>query len=245
MSNFAVILKKQKLFEGERFLKKKSINYSILTSPDDIPTVENDAEGKKITSNFIEEILSTGELQCETESDTSLNCVICNLIFASKEELDEHEQSSHSSKSFESSATNELNKNVKRNSFECPECHKVFGESKVLKRHLKIHSPIKPHTCQECHMSFAESSNLSKHMKKHTGELRNVIGKPNLCSVCGKGFKWASSLSKHMKHHTRHKILNCPYCPKYYVEARSLNIHLRSHTGEKPFVCEVKIPFSI
>lgn len=124
-------------------------------------------------------------------------------------------------------------------SFECPECHKIFAENKILKRHLKIHNPVKPHVCNVCEMAFAESSNLTKHMKKHTGELRNIVGKPNLCSVCGKGFKWASSLSKHMKHHTRHKILNCPYCTKYYVEARSLNIHLRSHTGEKPFICKV------
>lgn len=127
----------------------------------------------------------------------------------------------------------------KPKSFECPECHKIFAENKILKRHLKIHNPIKPHICDVCKMAFAESSNLTKHMKKHTGELRNIVGKPNLCSVCGKGFKWASSLSKHMKHHTRHKILNCPYCTKYYVEARSLNIHLRSHTGEKPFVCDI------
>lgn len=124
-------------------------------------------------------------------------------------------------------------------SFECDVCHKTFGEAKVLRRHLKIHSATKPHACTACDMSFAESSNLTKHMKRHSGELRNVVGKPNLCSVCGKRFKWASSLSKHMKHHTRHKILTCPYCPKYYVEARSLNIHVRGHTGEKPFVCEV------
>lgn len=135
--------------------------------------------------------------------------------------------------------TTDATKDKKPKSFECPECHKVFAENKILKRHLKIHNPIKPHVCNTCKMSFAESSNLTKHMKKHTGELRNIEGKPNLCSVCGKGFKWASSLSKHMKHHTRHKILNCPYCPKYYVEARSLNIHLRSHTGEKPFVCDI------
>lgn len=134
--------------------------------------------------------------------------------------------------------TNDMNKNESKNSFKCEQCHKVFAERKILKRHLKIHNPIKPHACPECHMSFAESSNLSKHMKKHTGELRNVVGKPNLCQICGKGFKWASSLSKHMKHHTKHKILNCPFCPKYYVEARSLNIHLRSHTGEKPFICK-------
>lgn len=110
--------------------------------------------------------------------------------------------------------------------------HKVFAQKKILKRHLKIHNPNKPHVCSTCGFSFAEKSNLRKHEKKHTGELRNVQGKNNLCSVCGKAFKWASSLSKHMKHHTRHKILNCPYCPKYYVESRSLNIHLRSHTGK-------------
>lgn len=129
--------------------------------------------------------------------------------------------------------------NSSKKSFECPECHKIFAESKILNRHLKIHNPIKKHKCNECDMTFAESSNLTKHLKKHTGELRNVVGKPNLCAVCGKGFKWASSLSKHMKHHTGHRILTCPYCPKYYVEARSLNIHLRSHTGEKPFVCDI------
>lgn len=136
-------------------------------------------------------------------------------------------------------STNSVAEEKKPKSFECPTCHKVFAENKILKRHLKIHNPIKPHVCNVCEMSFAESSNLTKHHKKHTGELRNIVGKPNLCSVCGKGFKWASSLSKHMKHHTRHKILNCPYCTKYYVEARSLNIHLRSHTGEKPFTCDV------
>lgn len=69
--------------------------------------------------------------------------------------------------------------------FACDFCHKKFAENKILKRHLKIHSPNKPHVCSVCNMSFAESSNLTKHKKKHTGELRNVVGKPNLCSVCG------------------------------------------------------------
>lgn len=167
------------------------------------------------------------------DGDLNLDCS-SNISFETEDKLDPNVNDPT-----DSFSNNGVNKIVKKNAYECPECHKVFGENKILKRHLKIHSPIKPHACPECDMSFAESSNLSKHMKKHTGELRNVVGKPNLCSVCGKGFKWASSLSKHMKHHTKHKILNCPYCPKYYVEARSLNIHLRSHTGEKPFICEV------
>lgn len=202
---------------------------------DDIHDTEDE---KKVSPDFIEDILST-DLKLETTNAPSLSCAPCNLSFEEEDKFDIHMQTSHPNKSIGSPSSSDVNKNITKNSFECPECHKVFGENKILKRHLKIHSPIKPHACTECDMSFAESSNLSKHMKKHTGELRNVIGKPNLCSVCGKGFKWASSLSKHMKHHTRHKILTCPYCPKYYVEARSLNIHLRSHTGEKPFICDV------
>lgn len=201
---------------------------------DDIPADEHDMEDKKISPDFIEDILST-----DIKLKPNLSCTLCNLSFESEDTFDLHMQTSHSNTSDESPASSDVNKSITKSLFECPDCHKVFAENKILKRHLKIHSPIKPHACTECDMSFAESSNLSKHMKKHTGELRNVVGKPNLCSVCGKGFKWASSLSKHMKHHTRHKILTCPYCPKYYVEARSLNIHMRSHTGEKPFICEV------
>lgn len=181
------------------------------------------------SDEFIQDILSDDKLK--TGIEPNFNCTKCEINFETEDKLDAHIQSSHTTNAI---VTSDVSKNDTKNSFECPECHKVFGERKILKRHLKIHSPIKPFRCSECDMSFAESSNLSKHLKKHTGELRNVIGKPNLCSVCGKGFKWASSLSKHMKHHTKHKILNCPYCPKYYVEARSLNIHMRSHTGKVP-----------
>lgn len=187
------------------------------------------------SDEFIQEILSEDKLK--PRSKPNYNCKECCLNFEMESEFITHMNALHSL--LVETSTSDVNRNETRKSFECPECHKVFAERKILKRHLKIHSPIKPHACSECDMSFAESSNLSKHMKKHTGELRNVVGKPNLCSVCGKGFKWASSLSKHMKHHTKHKILNCPYCPKYYVEARSLNIHMRSHTGEKPFICKV------
>lgn len=205
---------------------------------DAISGMDTDIDSKKTTTDFIDDILST-------ENASSISCGVCHLHFESKEKLDSHSKSAHLSENTEPPSINTSNstttannsiENPKKNAcHQCPECHKVFAESKILRRHLKIHSPIKPHNCPECSMSFAESSNLHKHMKKHTGELRNVVGKPNLCSVCGKGFKWASSLSKHMKHHTRHKILTCPFCPKYYVEARSLNIHLRSHTGEKVF----------
>lgn len=202
---------------------------------------ELELQAEQITNDLIENIYfetkanesETNEMMKENKienfsTQTKLQCNECNLYFDTISAKELHLMSVH--KSIE---------NAMKKSFECPECHKVFAENKILNRHLKIHNPIKKHVCSECNMSFSESSNLTKHMKKHTGELRNIVGKPNLCAVCGKGFKWSSSLSKHMKHHTGHKILRCQYCPKYYVEARSLNIHLRKHTGEKPFKCDI------
>lgn len=147
-------------------------------------------DGKKMpTDEFICDILSDDKLKTGHASST-FKCTNCDLLLETEEKLRAHIQYSHTP----DAANNANQRGTRDNSLECPECHKVFAGKKILKRHLKIHSPIKPHCCAhpDCGMSFAESSNLSKHMKKHTGELRNVIGKPNLCSVCGKGFKWVS-----------------------------------------------------
>lgn len=220
---------------------------------DNYSSIESNSNGTGIEPDPSknDEMLEALASKSRTNEDEMMKilCSICSQHFYEQISYENHIQSIHSNENetiaIEESeekieaAEMDVNENTKKRGFECPECHKVFNENKVLKRHLKIHSPIKPHVCSICNMSFTESSNLSKHLKKHTGELRNVVGKPNLCSVCGKGFKWSSSLSKHMKHHTKHKVLNCPYCDKYYVEARSLNIHMRSHTGEKPFVCSI------
>lgn len=125
-------------------------------------------------------------------------CAICNEQFDLQATYESHVQTTHSDKASSGARENlttesnqtalanvDVNKNETKNKFECTQCHKIFAENKILKRHLKIHSPIKPHVCTVCSATFAESSNLSKHMKKHTGELRNVVGKPNLCQVCG------------------------------------------------------------
>lgn len=109
-------------------------------------------------------------------------CADCGLNFNQLEELSDHQTKVHT----EDCEDPALMMDKCDAMFQCDVCLKVFSEAKILRRHLKIHSPHKPHVCNICDMSFAESSNLTKHKKKHTGELRNIVGKPNLCSVCGK-----------------------------------------------------------
>lgn len=121
---------------------------------------------------------------------------VTELLFQTEEDADENEFTEHIDSDTQDQQSQDESQNlldekqsvaeeIKDLKFACDFCHKRFAENKILKRHLKIHSPNKPHVCTVCNMSFAESSNLTKHKKKHTGELRNVVGKPNLCSVCG------------------------------------------------------------
>ncbi|KAJ6632985.1 Zinc finger protein, partial [Pseudolycoriella hygida] len=248
----------------EALVDVENLESEIITEAYD--TYSNDDSASNTQNIILTADDAVTELLFQTEEETDENEFTEAIL---PEEHEQHSENHSLNLQDEMHETPPVSEEMKDLKFACEVCHKRFAENKILKRHLKIHSPIKPHVCSVCNMSFAESSNLTKHKKKHTGELRNVIGKPNLCSVCGKGFKWASSLSKHMKHHTKHKVLNCPYCPKYYVEARlrhnpfknthwrttiSLHsnmcdktfarketavIHQRTHTGLKPHICKI------
>lgn len=114
-----------------------------------------DDEKKMPTDEFICDILSDDKMKTGNSSP-SFKCQNCDLVLETEEKLRAHIQSLHNSGATNSSANQS---ETRENSFECPECHKKFGFLKILKRHLKIHSPIKPHYCQypDCGMSFAES----------------------------------------------------------------------------------------
>lgn len=156
----------------------------------------------------------------EIEADAQLTCDNCCMTYPTSSALAHHQAKVHGQDR------------------ECDICNKTFRTQKAIRRHMRIHLALKPHTCSECQASFADPSNLRKHMKKHTGELRSVEGKPLTCKDCGKRFKWASSLTKHRKHHTG-RGLRCNQCPKVFVEANALLRHARTHSGETPHVCSV------
>lgn len=93
-----------------------------------------DNEKKMPTDEFIKDILTDDKLK--TQNECSLNCTSCDLSFDTEKKLGAHIKSSHRT---DMVATKDVNKNETNNSFECPDCHKVFAEKKILKRHVKIH----------------------------------------------------------------------------------------------------------
>lgn len=73
-------------------------------------------------------------------TDIPFECSMCCDTFSSDDELQAHIKSAHAMtvissnqhSNYAEQSTNDINENVTRQKFECPECHKCFGENKIL-----------------------------------------------------------------------------------------------------------------
>ncbi|VEN36620.1 unnamed protein product [Callosobruchus maculatus] len=117
-------------------------------------------------------------------------------------------------------------------------------EAADVKRHMSVHTGLKPYSCAICHTSFTQSGSLATHMKKHE-EFRGLEGSkktteqtPYLCPYCGKAFKHSSSLTTHLRTHSEDKPYFCMQCGMRFVSNGKLTSHMRTHTGERPYVCK-------
>ncbi|XP_031561981.1 zinc finger protein 852-like [Actinia tenebrosa] len=75
----------------------------------------------------------------------------------------------------------------------CPICFKKLKHIYYLRRHMIIHSGVKPFKCNFCPRRFSQTGNRNAHMRIHTGE------KPFQCDLCNKKFTHASSKRRHTK----------------------------------------------
>jgi len=123
-------------------------------------------------------------------------CKMCQLLCANFTELESHMRIVH----------------VR---FVCRLCLNSFTLSCNLRRHMKLHAGVRPHSCPFCSASFSRSTDLKIHMKKHpTAATDNCdrdspksvqdqplsLKKPAIlheCDLCDKGFAAAAHLAEH------------------------------------------------
>lgn len=65
---------------------------------------------------------------------------------------------------------------------ECPECGKLFANSKTLEKHVKTHLK-----CNTCKKEFQDANEAKDHKREHT-----------YCKICQKDFLFPSKLTKHV-----------------------------------------------
>jgi len=128
-------------------------------------------------------------------------CKMCQLLCANFAELESHMRNVH----------------VR---FVCRLCLNSFTLSCNLRRHMKLHAGVRPHSCPFCSASFSRSTDLKIHMKKHPAAAHAnsdcdspqsvqveplSLKKPTIlheCDACGKGFAAAAHLEEHRRTHS-------------------------------------------
>ena len=125
----------------------------------------------------------------------------------------------------------------------CGECGKAFKTPSRLKRHITVHTGIRPFGCTKCDRSFTEKNKLVAHLKTHGSEdFKFVIqgAEPKTrppvqqasgnyqCSMCDKSFVSPWKLKRHQTIHTGKKPFFCKLCTKSFAERNKLENHFKA-----------------
>ncbi|XP_076826274.1 zinc finger protein 1035 [Brachyhypopomus gauderio] len=185
-------------------------------------------------------------------------CNVCNKTFASKQQLEEHEQCHLSA------ATQ----------YECTECGNSFLGSDAFRKHHCAHqkrlfsgkhpsgpSLSPPHkkrasgasfeiinneedeeeevdvgedfyNCAVCNKRFSSYSSLQEHQKLHED------ARPFKCLVCGKGFTKKKYLTQHQQLHSE-RPYRCNFCSESFKTEPSLLSHHKIHDATRKYQCSV------
>ncbi|KAH8273170.1 hypothetical protein KR018_008364, partial [Drosophila ironensis] len=151
-----------------------------------------------------------------TDTVKTFHCQLCPISFATEKMLIRH-LNTH---------TKGL-KNGKADSMKCPICALQLSCASSLKRHMIVHTGLKPFKCGECEQSFAQREVLKRHMDTHTGAKRHQ------CPHCSSCFAQKSNLQQHIGrvHMETARTHKCHLCQRSFNHMSGLSRHLVTHAG--------------
>jgi len=199
----------------------------------ELPNTDIDVKRKKSKKRKHKEkhLVDNVEVKKECEED---NIEISSYVSEEVSIKDEHNPDSDQSLSMQLNSTdNEVNVTTT-----CPECGKTFAKRDKLKRHLLIHTDVKPFSCDECESQFKRKDKLDFH--KH---VKHSSIEPVACSECGKSFSQIDKLKRHSVIHTDEKPFPCDECESKFNRKDTLDHHKNVKHNEnyvkKGHVCSI------
>ncbi|XP_055941935.1 zinc finger protein 26-like [Argiope bruennichi] len=116
----------------------------------------------------------------------------------------------------------------------CVHCSYSTPYKHHLKRHLSIHSDVRPFVCSVCKRGFKQKDYLRTHFRQHSGE------RPYKCDVCEKKFANPEEGMRVEKCSERgFDVFYCLHCSYSTPHKHHLKTHLNIHSDVRPFVCSV------
>lgn len=116
--------------------------------------------------------------------------------------------------------------------FKCSFCGKRSKCRADLKKHIRVHTGVRPHKCKICDASFIQITALRGHETIHTGQ------KPFACDVCNKKFAIKDRLRLHMRVHTGEKPYKCPQCNMTFARRSQIVQHAKVHSTDRCYKCD-------
>lgn len=152
--------------------------------------------------------------------NTHVKCGICEAVFDSKENFDNHHSGHHPGIS---------------PTYKCTKCNLIYKKLQHLKYHQKIHEQPENYQCEMCNRSFCTIYWLGKH---------NILAHPELdfeCSECKMTFFSQPRLDIHFKKmHEGADTFKCHVCDKGFGGVKKLKVHYKSSHPELKIKMEFK-----
>lgn len=160
----------------------------------------------------------------ETHDAKPKCCPYCRERFMHKNSLVRHIRLSHT----------ERFHLFKRDSVECPHCHKKYIKSS-LKMHMEQHLKTKStYECTICNKKLTTKWNLKQHKWIHASR----SSKPFKCNLCSKAFIRETEYTSHMNTHKSVKPYTCDHCGCQFARKYNWLRHTREHETPKKFRCD-------